>query len=104
MILTWENIQNIANKYGNDSLTFYVPMTPTHNIMGICFTTSSDKEKIVPCKINEKYNREIKTGYKVILLSEIEGYSYEQYYCSDLVQLINRGYIKLSIKNNWGVD
>jgi hypothetical protein len=96
-MIKWENIQQAVKRYGIENVKFYVPMTPLRRCLFICYKSSADKEKSVPCTIKEEWNREVKTGYKVKLHSLIPGYGYEDFYCGDLVSGINSGYIKMKI-------
>lgn len=49
-----KNLTEEILKIGVKNVIFLIPMSPVHTIMGISYTSSSDKKFIVPCKINEE--------------------------------------------------
>lgn len=61
------------------------------------FQIAFDNEKDIVCKIEERFNREVKQNYKIILIPEKNetGVTYVDYYTSDFVSLIKSGYIKI---------
>jgi len=90
-------IREMAKQYGTANLLFLVPMSPLHNIMGISFKRGDDKKVLIPCKIEERWNRTVEENYKLVLKSMIEGYGTEDIYVSDLQSIIKAGHIQLYV-------
>lgn len=76
---------------GVENIIFNIPMRQVHSFMGVIgFTTSSDEEVVVPCKINtEQYNP--MEGYKITMESMMDGFGRKSFYVSDFVSLIRKG-------------
>lgn len=88
--MTEEKLIGIIKNEGVENIIFNIPMRPVHSFMGIGYSTSSDEEVVVPCKIDtERYDPF--EGYKITIKSMINGFGRDHFYLSDFVQLINRG-------------
>ena len=83
---------------GVENARFIVPMdVVTVRAFGLCIADRS-KHKDTLCKIDERWNREVERNYKVILVPvypDDEVIREEDYYTSDLIELIKHGYIKI---------
>jgi len=78
-------------------IRLYAPMSKLNNVFGICYRSSSDKEKIVECTVEPYTIFKIEEGYKVTLKAVNEEYGSDNYYVSDLLSLIREGRIKAVI-------
>ena len=59
---------------GVENIIFNIPMRQVHSFMGVIgFSTSSDEEVIVPCKINTELYDPME-GYKIEIESMISGF------------------------------
>ena len=64
------------------------------------FKTKSNNFKDVLCKVEERYNREVKENYKLVLVPVEPDNSvskYEEFYTMDMTSLIEKGIIKISV-------
>ena len=102
--LSEEELMKLIKLEGVENIRFNIPMRPVHQVpmMGIAFSTSSDKEVVVPCKINtDRYNP--LEGYKITMESMIDGFGCKHFYVSDFVSLIRKG--KFEIRGyRWSND
>ena len=90
-IMSEKMLMDFIRLEGVENIIFNIPMRPVHSFMGIIgFTTSSDEEVVIPCKINtEQYDPF--DGYKITMESMIKGFGRESFYVSDFVNLIRKG-------------
>ena len=96
--MTTKELRDMIRRDGVDKVFFSVPMRPTHTFMGLIgFTTSSDDYVEVPCCIDtSRYDPlEGEFGYKITMKSMVKGFSYEHFYLTDFIQLINNGTVKI---------
>lgn len=66
---------------------------------GLCIV-DGNKHKDTLCKIDERWNREVERNYKIVLVpvySDDEVIREEDYYTSDLIDLIKHGHIKIVV-------
>ena len=94
--LSEDDLMKLIKLEGVENIRFNIPMRPVHQVpmMGIAFSTSSDKEVVVPCKIStEKYDP--LEGYKITMESLIKGFGRNHYYFSDFVNLIRKGVFEI---------
>lgn len=76
---------------GVKNIIFNIPMRQVHSFMGVIgFSTSSDEEVIVPCKINMELYDPME-GYKIEIESMISGFGRKSFYVSDFASLIRKG-------------
>ena len=78
---------------GIDNVRFVVPL---NTVCG--FFLDGNKFKDTVCKIEERYNREVKSNYKLTLVpveADETVASSDDYYTMDMVSLIQSGYIKI---------
>ena len=76
---------------GVENIIFNIPMRQVHSFMGVIgFSTSSDEEVIVPCKINTEMYDPME-GYKIEIESMINGFGRKSFYASDFASLIRKG-------------
>jgi hypothetical protein len=79
-------------------LKIKVPMSKLNDAFGIIFyKVMSDKKDLIECTIEQYHGFKIEEGYKVILKAKDERYGSESFYISDLLGLIDNGYVKCSI-------
>lgn len=89
-------LTNIILENGVDSVYFIDKVKPLRTTLFMSYTTSSDPEVEMLCKINtERYK--VEDNYKLTLEPIHEGFAKEHYYVSDLESLITEGRIKLLI-------
>jgi hypothetical protein len=82
---------------GIENVFFMAKTRPLNRVLGISYTSSSDHEVNMLCKINtERYK--IEEGYKITLEPIYEGFAKEDYYVSDLESIIQSGHIKVLIQ------
>jgi len=93
-MLTRETFCKLAEE---GRIKLYPKMSKLNNVFGICYKSSSDKQKMVECTVEPYTIFKIKEGYKVVLKAIDENYGSESYYVSDLVSLVNEGRIKAII-------
>lgn len=85
--------------HGIENCIFLIPMRPTRTYFGlISIVDSSDKEFIVPAKIDEGRYK-IKDNYKITLRCIYDGFSAQHFYISDLESFIKSGQINFYIKS-----
>ena len=76
---------------GVKNIIFNIPMRQVHPFMGIIgFSTSSDEEVVVPCKINTELYDPMER-YKIEIESMINGFGRKSFYVSDFVSFIRKG-------------
>ena len=94
-MMSEKSLLNLIKTEGIDKIIFHVPMRPLHVIPGfVSYTTSSDNEIEVPCKIDTSRYDPFE-GYKITLKSMFKNFGHEHFYVSDLVSLIERGRISI---------
>lgn len=79
---------------GIENVRFIVPLNTT---CGLFFLNANEFKDTV-CKVEERWNREIKQNYKIVLIPEEPDESIASscdYYTIDFVSLIKEGYIKI---------
>lgn len=85
---------------GVENVRFIVPMdVVTARAFGLCIV-DGNKHKDTLCKIDERWNREVERNYKIVLVpvySDDEVIREEDYYTSDLIDLIKHGHIKIVV-------
>ena len=93
---TEEKLFERIKEEGIDKIVFHVPMRPLNMFPGfpMAWTTSSDPESIVPCKISTKRYDPFEK-YKITMQSMIAGFGADHFYLGDFVQLLNRGIISI---------
>lgn len=80
---------------GIENARFIVPLNTT---CGFGFFLNGNEFKDTLCKVEERWNREIKQNYKIVLIPvESDGSiaSSHDYYTMDFVSLIKEGHIKI---------
>lgn len=80
---------------GIENVRFIVPLNTT---CGFGFFLNGNEYKDTICKIEERWNREIKQNYKIILVplnNDEDVASYQDYYTLDFISLIKSGHIKI---------
>lgn len=81
---------------GIDNVRFMVPLNTT----GGFFFLNGNKFKDTLCKVEERWNREIKQNYKIVLIPEKPDDSVassRDYYTNDFVSLIQKGIVKIVV-------
>lgn len=82
---------------GIDNARFIVPL----NTVCCCgFFLDGNKFKDTLCKIEERYNREVKQNYKLVVVPvepDETVASSDDYYASDMISLIRSGHIKIVV-------
>ena len=81
---------------GIDNVRFMVPLNTTCGL----FFLNGNKFKDTLCKVEERWNREIKQNYKIVLIPEKPDDSVVSscdYYTNDFVSLIREGVIKIVV-------
>ena len=80
---------------GIDNVRFVVPL---NTVCGFGFFLDENKFKDTLCKIEERWNREVKQNYKLVVVpvepDETVASSHD-YYTMDMISLIQSGYIKI---------
>ncbi len=80
---------------GIENARFIVPLNP---FCGFGFFLDGNKFEDTLCKVEERWNREVKQNYKLILVpveSDNDVESYHDYYTTDIISLIRSGNIKI---------
>lgn len=80
---------------GIENVRFIVPLNTT---CGFGFFLNGNEFKDTLCKVEERWNREIKQNYKIVLIPVEPDESIASscdYYTIDFVSLIEKGYIKI---------
>lgn len=80
---------------GIENVRFMVPLNTT---CGFGFFLNGNEFKDTLCKVEERWNREIKQNYKIVLVPvepDESIASSRDYYTTDFVLLIKEGYIKI---------
>nr|DAR20305.1 MAG TPA: hypothetical protein [Caudoviricetes sp.] len=80
---------------GIENVRFIVPLNTT---CGFGFFLNGNEFKDTLCKVEERWNREIKQNYKIVLIPvepDENIASSCDYYTIDFVSLIEKGYIKI---------
>ena len=103
---TYHTLQDLVlGNGGITNVTFIVPMRPIRVCGPIAYTTSSDGEVPVEMQIEDKPEDDLDSihgHYKVRLIPVDpklrDCFGYERFYQMDLMQLIERGSIKVKIK------
>jgi hypothetical protein len=86
-------------EHGIENVYFIAKVRPLRKVMFISYTSSSDPEIEMLCKINtERYK--VEDDYKITLEPIYEGFAKKDYYISDLQNIINRGHIKMLIQQS----
>jgi len=84
---------------GIDNVRFIVPLNITSRSFGICLSDIS-KTKDTLCKIEERWNREVKQNYKLVVVPVEEDktvVSSDDFYTMDMISLIRDGHIKIVV-------
>ncbi len=93
-----QGIKELAQEHGKENLIFLVPRKS--------FGASQDEAVLVPCRIEERYNRTVKDNYKLILKpipnSGFEHFNEDDVYVSDLQSLIREGIYHVFVKPKLG--
>ena len=79
---------------GIENVRFIVPLNTRCGL----FFLNRNESKDTLCKVEERWNREIKQNYKIVLIQEELDESIASscdYYTIDFVSLIKEGYIKI---------
>ena len=79
---------------GIENVRFIVPLNTTCGL----FFLNGNEFKDTLCKVEERWNREIKQNYKIVLIPVEPDDSVansRDYYTTDFVSLIKKGYIKI---------
>ena len=79
---------------GIENVRFMVPLNTTCGL----FFLNGNEFKDTLCKVEERWNREIKQNYKIVLIPEEPDDSVtssRDYYTTDFVSLIKEGHIKI---------
>ena len=79
---------------GIENVRFIVPLNTTCGL----FFLNGNEFKDTLCKVEERWNREIKQNYKIVLIPEEPDDSVassRDYYTTDFVSLIKEGHIKI---------
>ena len=71
---------------------YWALLSPVHNVYGFCFTSSNDPVMWVECEVDESRYK-VDDNYKITLKSLNPIYGKENYYQSDFVSLLNKGFI-----------
>ena len=102
MNITYEQIVELINLYGNENVQFLLQVKPLRNLYGIKYTSSSDQSYIVPYIIDVDDNARFNwsENYKFSLLPTVEGFAKENRYVDDLISSIKNGFIELKIVIN----
>lgn len=82
---------------GIENVRFIVPLNTTCGF-GFCLNGNEFKDTL--CKVEERWNREIKQGYKIVLIpveSDESIASSRDYYTMDFISLIKSGHIKIVV-------
>ena len=83
---------------GVENVRFIVPLNIV-SVRGFGISLlDGNKTKETVCKIEERYNREVKQNYKLIVVPvkpDETVASYDDYYTMDMISLIQSGYIKI---------
>lgn len=90
----------ILLKEGIGSFLFLAPMRRLRHVFGVfSYTSSSDPEEMVPCRIIESRHK-VEDDYKITLEPIYEGFEKRHYYVSDLTSFIRRGSIQLFVNKS----
>lgn len=93
--ITSDNLCQAIMTDGIENVRFMVPLNTT---CGFGFFLDGNKFKETLCKVEERWNREIKQNYKIVLIPvepDESIASSRDYYTIDFVSLIEEGYIKI---------
>lgn len=80
---------------GIDNVRFIVPLNTT---CGCGFFLDGNKYKDTLCKVEERWNREVKQNYKLVVVPvepDESVASYGDFYITDMISLIKSGHIKI---------
>lgn len=94
-----KELKEIIEENGIENVMFIADMKPLNTILGFGFTSSSDPDFAVPCKISEKRYK-VSEGYKITLQPIYPQFASENYYQSDLQMMINQGMVKMFIQES----
>jgi len=93
----------LIKKHGVENLQFKMKSRPIRNVLGLGYTTSSDKEVEVMCQVSED-RYQVNENYKITLAPFNSGFSKEHFYQSDLISLIRRGSVSIQDPNGNPID
>ena len=82
---------------GIENVRFIVPL---NTVCGFGFFLDGNKFKDTLCKIEERWNREVKNNYKLIVVPvepDETVASYGDFYTSSMISLIKEGHIKIVV-------
>ena len=106
--VTSEDLCQAIMSDGVRNVRFIVPMdVEVAKLSDYLYIADSGKRKDTLCKIDERWNREVKQDYKIVLVPvypDDEVVREEVYYTSDLIDLIKHGYIKIVTQSDWEKD
>lgn len=93
---------------GIENVRFIVPMDiEVARLSDHLYIADSSKRKDTLCKIDERWNREVKQNYKITLVPvylDDEVIREATYYTSDLIDLIKHGSIKIVLQSDLNED
>ena len=93
--ITSDDLSQAIMTDGIENARFIVPLNTT---CGFGFFLNGNEFKDTLCKVEERWNREIKQNYKIVLIPvepDDSVASSRDYYTEDLVSLIKEGHIKI---------
>lgn len=96
------DIKKLVAEHGAENVMFISKVSPLRKVMMISYTSSSDKEIDMLCRIDEERYK-VKEGYKITLRPIYDGFAHEHYYQSDLESLIKEGRVTLLLKHKGGI-
>ena len=99
MIINVEQFCKLASQGKVQVKDKFKRLSGVYNMFGWGLMEYQGEESKVWCTIEDyaSYSK-VKDGYKVIIKPTVDGYKPRDYYTSDLVSLINDGYIEMKIK------
>jgi len=91
--------KELIEKYGIDNIIAIINIRPSRNILGVYYTSGSDKANPVPCKfVEDRYK--VKDNYK-FTLKPIEpygrAYGCRHFYQSDFDQMVSDSYFQVLV-------
>ena len=92
----WITSDDLCQAIMTDGIENVRFMVPLNTAWGLFLNGNEFKDTL--CKVEERWNREIKQNYKIVLIPEEPDDSVAcscDYYTTDFVSLIKKGYIKI---------
>lgn len=106
--VTSEDLCQAIMSDGVRNVRFIVPMdVEVARLLDYLYIADSSKRKDTLCKIDERWNREVKQDYKIVLIPvypDDKVVREEVYYTSDLIDLIKNGSIKIVLQSDLNED